>query len=413
LLRPGVLVALCVLGVIAAGVYVMLARPFARHAEVILRDNAIVRPAQQEAAPPVQSGRAQTAQSDLAVAGADVHAVGVYEGTVPAHSERPKGGHPLGTVDVTVAVRDRPIILILTAYNPVHWRIGIAPGVQVMQVFTQGYYAPMVSGVPENVPVVSRSYEVDRSWFRLSGPRPDEVLAFSDQVRAATGSGVQTVQYAYRGQGFSVDGVSSLPLPGAAASLGAPAQSARGPGALGAYRESAERTLTADHPTATYCCAGAFSLVTADRAYTAGKHYAEFTLHVRPGATTSDLYTNAGIVSQLARGFGPNAAGAYAYPVISLNTPGRLRDGDVVGIDMDLDTARLYYHVNGAWMAGPPPQAGVAIAPRRAYRAAVTVSAPPVQTPASDTWTANVGQAPFAFPAPDAFQPYGGPAGGG
>jgi hypothetical protein len=170
--------------------------------------------------------------------------------------------------------------------------------------------------------------------------------------------------------------------------------------------------LSAEHPTATYCCAGAFSLVTADRAYTTGKHYVEFTLRVRPGATTSDIYTNAGLVSQLARTFGPNGPGGYAYPVISLTTPGRLKDGDVVGIAMDLDAAQLYYHVNGAWTAGPPPQAGVAIAPGREYRAAVTVSTPSAQTHTSDAWTANFGQSPFAFPVPPGFQPYNATAAG-
>lgn len=416
MLRPSVLVTLGVLGVIAASVYVMLARPLARHKAVILHDNEIVLPAQQLAARPVQSASAQTAQSGLANAGGEVHAVGVYEGTIPVDPERPMGEHPLGTVDVTVAVRERPIILVLTAHNPVHWRIGVAPGVQLMQVLTQGYYAPLASGVPQNVPVVSRSYEVDRRWFRLSGPRPDEVLEFADKIRTLTGSTPQTVQYAYRGRGFSVDGVSSLPPPGvaprSAAGQGPPGGAMPRASGWGTGYGPAARRLSADHPTATYCCAGAYALVTAEQAYTTGKHYVEFTLRLRHGATTSDTHTNAGLVSQLAHSFGPNGPGGYAYPVIDLATPGRLKDGDVVGIAMDLDAARLYYHVNGAWTAGPPPQAAVAIAPRRKYRAAVTVSTPSAQAHTSDTWTANFGQRPFAFPVPPGFQPYGNAATG-
>lgn len=408
--------ALGVLGLIAVGAYMMAPRPFTGRGKVTLREGGTALPTPHAPATPAQPQSGQTAQSNLAVAGAHVHAVGVYEGTVPKDGEAPASGHRLGTVDVTVAVREGPVILVLTAYNPVHWRIGVAPGIQLMKVFIQGYYTPLVSGVPENVPVAIRSYEVDRSWFYLSGPRPDEVLEFADQIRAATGGALQTVQYAYRGQGFSVDGVSSLPLPGVAwrstASEGGPGVSTRGVSGPGSSRDPAERMLTAAHPTAAYCCAGAFSLVTADRAYTTGKHYVELTLRVRPGGRTSDVYTNAGIVSQLAHGFGPNAAGGYAYPVISLNTPGRLKDGDVVGIAMDLDAARLYYHVNGAWMAGPPPQAGVAIAPGREYRAAVTLTTAPTGQ-ASDAWTANFGQTPFVFPVPRGFQPYGGPEGGG
>ena len=137
---------------------------------------------------------------------------------------------------------------------------------------------------------------------------------------------------------------------------------------------------------------------------------AGLTLRLRPGATDSDTYTNAGIVSHLSRGFGANPAGGYAYPVMSLETPGRLRDRDVLGIAMDLDAAGLYYHVNGAWAAGPPPQAGVAIAPGREYRAAVTIGGASAGTNTYDTWIPNFGQAPFAFPMPAGFQPYGGSA---
>ena len=399
-----------------AGVYYATLRPLPWRGKVVIHDGRSDQPAQNGAATPAQPERAQATPSDLAVADAEVHAVGVYEGTVPADGGASLGGHRLGIVDVTVAVRDRPVVLVLTAYEPVHWRIGVAPGVQLMKVFAWGYYAPLLSGVPENVPITTRSHEVDRSSFYLSGTRSDEVLELADQLRTATGRAARTVQYAYRGKGFSVDGVSTLPPPGPAprstasgATLGI---STRQPSGLGTGWIPAEPTLSVARPTATYCCAGAFSLLTTEQGYTIGKHYIEFTLRLRPGAMTSDLYTNAGIVSQLARNFGPNVVGGYAYPVVRLETPGRLKDGDVVGIAMDLDAARFYYHVNGVWTAGPPPQDGVAIAPGREYRAAVTVGTPSPQEHASDAWTANFGQTPFVFPVPRGFQPYGGSAGG-
>jgi hypothetical protein len=381
--------------------------------------SARVPPVRQHATRAVQPHEAEPAVPDLPAAGSEVHAVGVHEGTLPGGRRREFMERAMGTVDVHVALRDRPVTLVLAAYQPVRWQITLAPGVRLAQVLARGHDTPEVSGVPEGVPVLASSDARDPGALRLWGKASDQVLDFAERVQAATGGKLRTVQHEYQGKRFVVDGQRSLPIPGAAGPQGIPLDRApRGPvtfqKAPYAGAPPSPGSLTPDGLTASYCCAGSFSLVTADRAYTAGKHYVEFTLRVRPGTAAPGQNTNVGLVTPtISSGYWGNSEGGYAYPVLAPTALGRLRDGDVVGMAMDLDTAHLYHHVNGTWGAGPPPQAGVAIKPGREYRVAVTVT-PDFLNPKqpSDGWTANFGHAPFAFPTPRGFQPYGGPATG-
>ena len=82
---------------------------------------------------------------------ADVHVVGLYESR-----DRP--------AIVKVAAGDKPIILVVCAYEAVTWDVRPADGANVVQVIASGYHRQTVAGV--DVPVLTSSYdERSPAWF--------------------------------------------------------------------------------------------------------------------------------------------------------------------------------------------------------------------------------------------------------
>jgi hypothetical protein len=102
----------------------------------------------------------------MPVAEFEVHAVGVYEGTLPGGAQRGFRMHPTGAVTVKVnRPTTRPVVLVLTSYEPVEWKID-APKGAVARVITSGYYKQQVTGLDKDVPVASSSHEGgDNDYF--------------------------------------------------------------------------------------------------------------------------------------------------------------------------------------------------------------------------------------------------------
>ncbi len=82
----------------------------------------------------------------------EVHVVGVYEGTYPPGVQHRAGFHPDGTVTIKVGEVQKPIILVLTSYEPVVWKVD-APKGAVVRVIASGYHKQTVEGLDEKVPV--------------------------------------------------------------------------------------------------------------------------------------------------------------------------------------------------------------------------------------------------------------------
>ncbi len=106
-------------------------------------------------------------------AAAELHVVGVYEGKGNAGFR----SDAQGVVDVLVHERPKPVVLFLSAYESMLWRIEIEPGAQVARVITQGYGDQAVSGVPAEVPVEHR------------GPGETCAYAYGWEVEHNTGGG--------------------------------------------------------------------------------------------------------------------------------------------------------------------------------------------------------------------------------
>ncbi|MBY0552413.1 MAG: protein kinase [Candidatus Obscuribacterales bacterium] len=75
-------------------------------------------------------------------------------------------------VNVHVTYTGAPIVLALTAYESVIWKLSVDPGVRIKQVVTSGYYRQKVDGLPPGVPVWSSSYEERRDTPEANGRKP-------------------------------------------------------------------------------------------------------------------------------------------------------------------------------------------------------------------------------------------------
>lgn len=68
----------------------------------------------------------------------DLHVVGVYEGQSDIQSGFMY--HPSGRVDVNVKIVNKPITLVLSAYEPVLWKISAVKGANIKKIYISGYY---------------------------------------------------------------------------------------------------------------------------------------------------------------------------------------------------------------------------------------------------------------------------------
>ena len=129
---------------------------------------------------------------------AQIHIIGIYEGeggAAPAGSTE----HPVRNVRVRTRASNRPIVLVLTSYEPVNW-IVTDSGARIAAVLLGGYYASSVTGVGNaNVLRIGREYAYE--------PNTDAYLRLRKAVAQYTGDReVRSFQSAYTGADFTVGG---------------------------------------------------------------------------------------------------------------------------------------------------------------------------------------------------------------
>jgi hypothetical protein len=90
-----------------------------------------------------------------------MHMIGVYEGSDEE------------TLTIRVGPTYRPVVLVLTAYDPVEWIIERDPGAVVQQVLVYGHHEQSVSGVPD-VTVINRSLDPEAPYSHFCWPRCSE-----------------------------------------------------------------------------------------------------------------------------------------------------------------------------------------------------------------------------------------------
>lgn len=145
------------------------------------------------AAPPVPIG--QDASLAALARVNRMEAVGVYQGSAPSTGAR---GHKIGHVEVRVR-RGKPIILVLSSYEPVRWKVVLEPGARVVSVLLSGYYQSEVIGAG-NARIVNTG-----SSFAYEAGSANQ-MALYRQTALYTGKAIDSFQGKYEGAVFTVGG---------------------------------------------------------------------------------------------------------------------------------------------------------------------------------------------------------------
>ncbi len=147
------------------------------------------------------AGGSRSASPDPALAMrarmADIEAVGVYEGAGAVHGPG-SSARKRGTVQVRVK-RGRPVILVLTSYEPVNWIVNPEPGAVVLAVLRGGYYSSQVQGAGN-----ARITDLGRLYAYKRGDAAHAQL--DAEVKRLSGKPIDRFQGTYRGQAFEVGG---------------------------------------------------------------------------------------------------------------------------------------------------------------------------------------------------------------
>ena len=87
-----------------------------------------------------------------------IYASGGYTGRVLGF-QIDQSGHAATQFDVAVNVPDKPVVLMLGAYEPTIWKIGWTPGTRIVAVLVSGYHRQVIAGLDPRVPTLNSSYD--------------------------------------------------------------------------------------------------------------------------------------------------------------------------------------------------------------------------------------------------------------
>jgi len=104
---------------------------------------------------------------------AEAHIVYTYSGTDLV--KEGLGGHPPKYFDVTVEKTDKPALLVLSAYEPIVWRLNLKSGANIAGIYLTGYYEQMATGLPDDIPLA-------RNHFRLRSGTEKEDCIFEQKT---------------------------------------------------------------------------------------------------------------------------------------------------------------------------------------------------------------------------------------
>jgi len=129
---------------------------------------------------------------------AQVEAVGVYQGN--SSGSKTADQRNLGFVDVRIRRSTKPIILVLSSYEPVRWNLIQEPGARLVAVLVSSYYPSQVVGAG-TAPIVvngsSYAYKIDSPEYRV----------LNQAVSNVTGKSIGVFQGRYDGGQYNIGSV--------------------------------------------------------------------------------------------------------------------------------------------------------------------------------------------------------------
>ena len=125
-----------------------------------------------------------------------VEAVSVYE-AVAVHS--PRVPRSCGAVSVLVRATMRPVVLVLSSHQTVHWELTLAPGAILRAVLLSGYGESTVSGSGD-------AHVTSIGGFYAFKQGSAEFRHLESEVMRCTGRPIETFRSVYAGRSFEIGG---------------------------------------------------------------------------------------------------------------------------------------------------------------------------------------------------------------
>ena len=149
----------------------------------------------------------------------ELHLIGVYEATSEhGNGNRaksvlakpaPTGATPTKRIEIKVERRNKPIILALSAYEPIDWNVTVEPGTVIEKIIVNGYHNQTVSGV-SGIPIEEHSYEETGNYIgdfiykwgaTAESPNTPSLVTKLEEINRTT---LTSFQGCYRGTNFSI-----------------------------------------------------------------------------------------------------------------------------------------------------------------------------------------------------------------
>ncbi|MEG3861171.1 hypothetical protein [Microcoleus sp. herbarium12] len=134
----------------------------------------------------------------------ELHLIGVYE----ANAEHGKRNLSKSAIQVKVERRNKPIILALSAYEPVNWNVTLEPGAVIEKIIVNGYNNQTVSGV-SGIPIEEHSYEGTGNYIGdfiyKWGTNPESnTPSLVTKLEQTNRTSLTSFQGCYRGTNFTI-----------------------------------------------------------------------------------------------------------------------------------------------------------------------------------------------------------------
>lgn len=147
---------------------------------------------------------------------ARIIAYGAYEGGVASQLELVGNrGHDTTEVAVRLETSGGPVVLVLTAYDPVVWVLDPAVVSDIRGIIVMGYHSQGVANAPDDIPIVMSTY-VDRAdgcgVYAYAYKENSEFNRLDASVRRMTGRGIESFEGKYRATAFPLN-TSAQPHP--------------------------------------------------------------------------------------------------------------------------------------------------------------------------------------------------------
>jgi hypothetical protein len=137
----------------------------------------------------------------------ELHLIGVYEANAD-HNNR--NYLSKSAIEIKVERRNKPIILALSAYEPVQWNITTEPGAVIEKIIVNGYHNQTVSGV-SGIPIEEHSYEETGNSlgdfiYNMWGATPESSNTSSlvTKLEQTNRTSLTSFQGCYRGTNFTI-----------------------------------------------------------------------------------------------------------------------------------------------------------------------------------------------------------------